>query len=499
MQRKPHIHIKLSFSSQKKEWFVIIKRIHIGIIVIFSLLLAAAVGWGFVWNYALQKTVPEGVVAGGIPIGGMLIGDAIARLETYEKSLLQRTITIQANTAADDSKQWTVSGLGYKAEFADARSALQKLSEGDIWDRAVYRYQFQKTYVLTQSWNRDAFDAAVRKQWSWIEKSETKNASRTITDDDKVVYEPHVDAYRLDLGKLIDEVDEWVVLEKEQIGNPVEQAFEAELPVALIHPEITLEKLKNEGVERKIIEFTTDFQTSAEGRAYNVTVTAKALNDWVLAPDEVFDYGKLIARAEDLYDYREAPVILNGKLVPGIGGGICQVSSTLYNAVLRSGLEIVERRNHSLPVAYLPIGQDATYAGGAINFRFKNTTGKHMVIRTEVKDRKLTVKLFGTMNANERYDIESFTVKTIEPTVQEKINTKLSPWQKVTVEKGKQGYVVETYRTHIRDGEVVSREKVSRDTYKAQPTIVEIGPGSGVEPTPTPAPTPVEPLLEDGV
>src|SRR5690606_20121148 len=117
-----------------------------------------------------------------------------------------------------------------------------------------------------------------------------------------------------------------------------------------------------------------------------------------------------IARAEELYEYREAPVILNGKLVPGIGCGICQVSSTLYNAVLRSGLEIVERRNHSLPVAYLPIGQDATYAGGAINFRFKNTTGKHLIIRTEVKDRELIVKLFGTMPDNVRYDVESVTL-----------------------------------------------------------------------------------------
>ncbi|MCF2940688.1 VanW family protein [Paenibacillus alkaliterrae] len=456
------------------------------------------------WNYALQKTVPAEVNAGGIPIGGMLIDDAIKLLEQYENSLLQRTITIQAAAAAKDSKQWTVSELGYKAEFAGIREALLVLGEGDTWERATYRYNFQKSYPLKQSWNPDNFDAAVRKQWSWIEKSETKNAERIITDNDEVMYEPHVDAFRLNLSKLVDEVDNWVILEREQIGKPVEEHFEAELPVAVIQPDITLEKLKDEGIERKIIAFSTDFATSADGRAFNVTVTAEALHDWHLAPDEVFDYGKLIARAEELYEYREAPVILNGKLVPGIGGGICQVSSTLYNAVLRSGLEIVERRNHSIPVTYLPLGQDATYAGGAINFRFKNNTGKHLIIRTEVKDRKLTVKLFGTMDANERYDIESVTVKTIEPTVQEIINDNLFPGKKITVEKGKQGYVVETYRTLVRDGEAVTREKVSRDTYKAQPTIVETGPmfggnGGGLAPAPTPTPDPVEPLLEDGL
>ncbi|OMF35813.1 hypothetical protein BK133_10195 [Paenibacillus sp. FSL H8-0548] len=472
------------------------------IIIVASLLLIAAVGWGVVWNYALQKTVPAEVDAGGIQIGGMPVEEALALLGQYENSLLQRTITIHNEAMKADKKQWTAAELGYIAKFQGAREAIAKLDEGEIWERAVYRYHFQKSYTLTQSWNPAEFDAAVRKQWSWIEKNETKNASRTITDDDKVVYEPHVDAYRLDIGKLTATLDAWVIVKKEQIGKPVEQAFEAELPVAAVHPEVTLEMLKDEGVERKIYEFSTDFRTSAEGRAHNVTVTALALNDWELAPNEVFDYGKLIARAEELYEYREAPVILNGKLVPGIGGGICQVSSTLYNAVLRTGLEIVERRNHSLPVAYLPIGQDATYAGGAINFRFKNTTGKHLIIRTAVEDRKLTVKLFGTMNENERYDIESVTLKTIAPTVQEKSSTRLSPGQKVTVEKGKEGYIVETFRTLVRDGNVVSRDRVSRDTYKSQPTLVEVGAmnNSGA-PSPTPAPPSrtAPPLLEDGI
>ncbi|WP_156889457.1 VanW family protein [Paenibacillus harenae] len=477
---------------------LILKRIHIGIIVLSSLLLAAAVGWGFVSNYANQSTVPAEADAAGIPIGGMPIVNALKLLEQYEESLMKRTVTIHASTEANDSKKWTAAELGYRAEFIGVRDALAKLKEGDLWDRAVHRYRFQKSYVLVQNWNRDALDAAIRKQWSWLEKNEAKNASRTITDNDEVVYVPHAVAYRLDIVPLLDEVDQWIVLEKEEIGAAVDEAYEAELPIAVIYPEVTLEGLKDEGIDRKIIEFSTDFRTSAEGRAYNVTVTAEALHDWHLAPGEVFEYGKLIARAEELYEYREAPVILNGKLVPGIGGGICQVSSTLYNAVLRSGLEIVERRNHSLPVAYLPLGQDATYAGGAINFRFKNTTGKHLIIRTEVKDRQLTVKLFGTMPDNVRYDVESVTLKTVEPSVQETVNAKLSPGQKVTVEKGKPGYVVDTYRTLVRNGEVVSREKVSRDTYRAQPTLVEVGPMTG-GPAPTPTPEPEEPLLEDGV
>lgn len=182
------------------------------------------------------------------------------------------------------------------------------------------------------------------------------------------------------------------------------------------------------------------------------------------------------------------------------------MSSTLYNAVLRAGLEIVERRNHSLPVSYVPKGQDATFAEGAINFRFKNTTGKYIVIRSEVEGRQLTVKLFGTMPANVRYEIESRTVRLLEPPVREIPNAYAPSGSRRVLQAGKAGFVVETYRTLVRDGKKVSRERVSRDTYRPTPSVVLVGgarPGSdsadgggggarggGVNRTP---------LLEDGV
>ncbi|MDQ0116579.1 VanW family protein [Paenibacillus harenae] len=475
------------------------KRLYLGLAITFVILIAAAgVGWGFVWNYATQDTVPEEVVVGGIPIGGMPIDEAIGLLDDYERSLLNRAITIKANTAAGDSKQWSVGELGYKAEFKGVKEALHKLREGRVWDRAEYRYRFPKSYSLSQSWERDTFDAAVRKQWGWVENNEPKDATRTITDEDEVRYVPHVDGYRIQLEPLSAKVDEWVWIGEQELGKPVERTFTDELPVTAIHPKITLAALKEEGIERKIVEFATDFKTSAEGRAHNVTITAEMLNDTHLAPGDVFDYDKLITATEKVHTYREAPVILNGKLVPGIGGGICQVSSTLYNAVLRAGLEIVERRNHSIPVAYLPLGQDATYSGGSINFRFKNTTGKHLIIRTEVKDRKLTIKLFGTMDESLRYGVESVTLNTLSPKIVETVNASLPTGKQVVVDNGKQGYVVDTFRILYKDGKEASRERISHDTYRAQPTIIERGPQQG-ESSPAPTPTPNDSVVEDGV
>ena len=249
-----------------------------------------------------------------------------------------------------------------------------------------------------------------------------------------------------------------------------------ELPLVTTTPDVTVASLKAEGLDRKIAEFTTSFTTSGEGRSHNVTVAAKALNETLLMPGDIFEYGKIVAKADKEYGYMEAPVILKGKLTPGIGGGICQVSSTLYNAALLAGLEIVERRNHSLVVHYLPVGLDATFADGYVNFKFKNSTGKQLLIRTVVADKKLTVKLFGSMPTNISYSTETVQVKVNQPKVQYVANAKLGLGKQETLQSGEAGYVVESYRIKSVDGDVVDRTRLSKDTYRAQDTLIAVNP-----------------------
>jgi hypothetical protein len=205
-----------------------------------------------------------------------------------------------------------------------------------------------------------------------------------------------------------------------------------------------------------------------------VDAAARSIDGMVLAPDEVFDYNEVIEYAEKTYGFREAPVIFGGRLTPGVGGGICQVSSTLYNAAVRAGLTIVERRNHSLPVKYLPKGQDATFAKGYINFRFKNTSGHHLLIRAEVKNGFLTVKLFGDMPENVSYSLESRTTEVISPPNKYVINRSLPAGSQQVLVRGKQGYVVETYRIKKVDGQTVERTLLSKDTYPAQPNVIAV-------------------------
>lgn len=165
-------------------------------------------------------------------------------------------------------------------------------------------------------------------------------------------------------------------------------------------------------------------------------------------------------------------MIVNGRLTPGIGGGICQVSSTVYNAALLTGLDIVERRNHSLPVKYLPKGLDATFASGAINFRFKNNTGKSLLIHAKVQGGYLTVKFFGTFPENVTYELESRTVETLGVPVKYVSSNVLPEGVEQVLQNGQPGYIVETVRIKKVDGKVVETQTISRDTYKAQNRLI---------------------------
>ncbi|RAP73914.1 VanW family protein [Paenibacillus montanisoli] len=489
------------------------KRLHVIWTVVIACLLLASAGWGGVWTYASQLTIPKRVTVvvagktpgqslhGGavIPIGTMSAEEAKQMLTSRKQALEQLSVTIKGGPGKGQTKTWTLSELGLAVDTKETLAAIDRLGSGDIWAKAKYRWRFPQRLAIGVSFDKAVFTGKVRSEWGWMDAGEPVNATRKITEQDKVVYTPHQDAYRLDTDRMYASA---VAAINRTIGGdwgtaPTAMTWPVELRV--VHPNVTLQRLKDEGIDRLITSFTTEFKTSGVGRAYNVTVTAKTLHDWELAPGEIFDYGKIISLTNDKYGFREAPVILNGEFVPGIGGGICQVSSTLYNAALLAGLDMVERRNHSLPVAYLPLGRDATFADDAINFRFKNTTGKHLIIRTAVKDRELTVKLFGTMPKNVSYSLESKTVATVVPPVKEVPKEDVLPGERRLIAEGKPGFIVETYRIKLEDGAQVSRKRISRDTYKAQPVMYAVSKEDGAGQGGGSKEEQQEPLLEDGV
>ncbi|MNO83815.1 Vancomycin B-type resistance protein VanW [compost metagenome] len=454
------------------------KKLHIILIIVMAVVLIGSTLFGFLYLYSHQGTLPKGTTLSGWDVGGLKTENVLKELDERIIRLEQLTLHITMKNASESvvHSQWTLAEAGVHYEADIFRKAVMKLKEGNWFERASYRWHFERSYSITTKWNPSSMKSIYNSAWEQEHFGTPVNAVRRITSNDQVVYTSETSAYRLDWKTLANRITSVLPQHFGILEQPETDPLRCELPFTLVHPEINIEDLKNEGIERKIMEFSTHLRSSGEGRVFNVQSAAQATNGIILKPGELFDYGKVIAQAEKQYGFREAPVILNGKLVPGIGGGICQVSSTLYGAAIRTGLEIVERRSHSMPVSYLPKGQDATFATGSINFRFKNNTGKHLFIQAIVHNRTLTVKFFGTFPTNIRYDIESIVIETLSPSNKYVRNSSLPVGAQEVLQKGTTGYIVDTYRIKKVNGVVQERTRISRDTYLPQKRLISIHP-----------------------
>ncbi|WP_413363037.1 VanW family protein [Lysinibacillus sp. 3P01SB] len=144
--------------------------------------------------------------------------------------------------------------------------------------------------------------------------------------------------------------------------------------------------------EVKIASFTTYFNANEKGRNKNIELSAKSLNNVIVGSGDHFSFNTMVGRRSEERGYQPAKEIINGELVMGIGGGICQTSSTLFNAVDKLPITIVERHHHSLDIGYVPKGRDATVSYGSLDFRFQNTSGVPFILKTVYFDGVLTVE-----------------------------------------------------------------------------------------------------------
>ncbi|MNW26137.1 Vancomycin B-type resistance protein VanW [compost metagenome] len=475
------------------------KKTHITLIVLLTALLAGCMTYGGLHLYADRSALPQDTRIGGLQLGGMDRQQAVQLVQAKLKELEQLPLHLEDDEQAVDMKL-TLGTVGVSYHADAFFTAVEKLGQGHLWERVQARRSFGASWDIDVHMEPETLNTLLDQDWEERRYGHPVDAVRQITSNDEVRYIPEKSVYRLDRTRLIRELGQQLPRDFKVLDHADIKELSLKLPLSRLEPKRTVESLKQEGIERRIVQFSTSLGSSSTGRVHNVQAAAKTVDGMILRPDEVFDYAKVIADAESKYGFREAPVIVSGRLEPGIGGGICQVSSTLYHAALQTGLNIVERRNHSLPVSYLPRGQDATFATGSINFRFKNNTGKHLLLRANVESGQLVVKFFGTFPKEITYQIESKTVSTISIPDSYVQNNSLLPGQSQVLIPGKPGYVVETYRTKLVHGKTVERETISRDTYRAQKRVIARNShASKGTPRLEEPRTEEAPLVEDGV
>lgn len=218
--------------------------------------------------------------------------------------------------------------------------------------------------------------------------------------DGKVtVFKPSSDGQDVDLEKLNKEISGTT---DSVIFSQKPTFVKISIPVKIIKPNITTEKANNMGIKELIGSGTSLFQHSIPGRIYNVNLAAGRLNGILIPPDTVFSFNKILGDVSAFTGYKQAYIIQGGKTVLGDGGGVCQVSTTLFRALLNAGLPIIERHAHAYRVGYYeedsPPGIDATVFSPTVDLKFKNDTGNYILIQTYIDPNvlRLTFELYGT-------------------------------------------------------------------------------------------------------
>ncbi|KAF1083827.1 Vancomycin B-type resistance protein VanW [Sporotomaculum syntrophicum] len=271
------------------------------------------------------------------------------------------------------------------------------------------------------------------------------NAGPTVNSQGQVMVQPAKDGFRV-------EIDQFTKQLLEMINSNNDLSLE--LTTAKIKPELSTEEVTKWNIKEMIAQYTTRFNSALTGRTQNIKIAADVLDGLVVAPGEIISFNDVVGPREVDKGYQNAGIIVGNTLTEGIGGGICQVATTLYNAVLLADLDIVQRGNHNIPISYAPIGLDAAVSYGSLDLKFKNNTGSHMLIKTSVEGNYITVRIYGNNEKGKNIQLKSWVTETIEPKVVYKVDPSLEPEQSKELQKGASGYRAQAQRIVTVNGKV---------------------------------------------
>lgn len=252
------------------------------------------------------------------------------------------------------------------------------------------------------------------------------------------------------------------------------------LPIEQLLPTVFAENLARHTHLRG--DFSTNIASSSADRKHNIKNALATLNMLEIKPGEVFSFNKVIGKRTEQNGYRPAKIIVNNEFVDGLGGGVCQVSSTLYNTALLAGLKIMEANKHSRQVGYVKYGFDAMVNFGSSDLKFENNTATKIVIITNFSQSKIRIRIFGEDLGSVQYKLTNQIVSVTEPEQEEKQDTTGEYADKVVfkdqsfvLKKGTRGMEVKSFRQKYIDGVLVDTELLRFDKYKSINSVVVYG------------------------
>lgn len=457
------------------------KKLILLVLLFVMVTFGAALGASYFYFNNKAQVLAEEVTLSGIHIGNLTKEQAMEKVQANIDNWLATPIKFSAN---GDIIEVPLD------EFQPAIQVEEPLNEIYLKEKKPFFPRTKKAnasegtpYSLDLTWDEEKLSETLKEHLTSLEK-EPVNATFSINNQNQMEIVPGEEGHIVDIEDLVKDLTSIQVL----------QDF-APFQVNLIEtsPEVTAAILENQKIEGLIASYTTWFNGNDIDRTANVRLSAEALDGKVFAPGEIISFNDTVGRRTGEKGYQDALIVVNGKFVPGLGGGICQTSSTLYNVGLLANLEIVERTNHGLAVGYVPLGRDATVAWGAIDLKIKNSTDGYLLLRSKVGPNYLTMEIYGKKTSGQEVVLTNHVDEVIPFETEIIQDPDLAPGTEIVKQNGQNGYIAYAYRTVKMNGEVVKTDNLGRSYYIPSKQIIAKGPAKAEQPKPAPTPEPTKP------
>ena len=430
---------------------------------------AAALLWTFPLTLQAAPVLPAGLSADGQSLAGQTVEEAQETLQKYIDSMKGQKITLAVDgrevetTAEELGFHWSNTDVVEKAaeQYAGGSLVKQYMTQKDLSEAPV-------ELTLETGVDSGKVSIFVDKHCEGV-NAEPQNASITRQDGAFVITDSVV-------GKTVDiEATEGAL--NEALKDGLKEPVFAEAVIKEEQPEITSDDLA--GIQDVLGTCTTDFSSSGASRSTNLKVGAEKLNGHVLMPGDVLSGYECLQPFTTANGYRTASAYENGRVVDSIGGGVCQLATTLYDASLAAELEIVQRQNHSMIVDYVKPSMDAAIAGTVKDIKIKNNYDTPIYVEGYTEGKKLTFTIYGKESRPENRTVQyvSETVGTTSPgDPQLVVDNSLAPGARVKVQSSHTGRRSRLWKVVTVDGQEQERTLVSEDTYYASKAIYRVGP-----------------------
>lgn len=448
-------------------WFLSVSTLAVCLLLVCQFFFASAV--------TADSKFYKNTKINGIDVGGMTMAEAENAVLT---KMLENKGNVRINLSCGD-KKWQLKGGDFEVANGlqkDIKTIASYGKTGNYFENLKKKKEIEK--------NGKNFNVSYASVLAGVEEKIEEVASEVEREqkEAQLVFAPNNEnPFSVDAGQSA------VIVLRDELRKRIDEALlnqnvvDVEIPIVEIEAEFDEDELLKSVVKRS--EFSTDYSKSTENRKNNIRRALESFNGLVVESGQTVSFNEITGARTEENGYKNAHIIYNGVYVDGVGGGVCQASTTLYNALLLAGIKIDKVFHHSLPASYVPLSFDAMVSGGDCDLVFTNNLEKPIYIKCSADNEKVTVEIFGQDMDGVKIERRAELVKILPHNGDQILPDEKGEYANKILYKGefyrvkwpKEGYESKGYLRYYKDGEFVEEKEIRHDFYRPQDGIVMEG------------------------